>query len=1387
MRSRILVLSFILTLMISALLITEERGRAQSSGDGPDYTNVNDFLNGETHLLRNDDLIIRFQNPDAIVQGSYQAFYTSNSTANPLTYAWDTNSDALPGEAVGRFFNTSADLMVRFPDHTSENTSAPPGLGAVWYSSSQGGGIYLSRTDVPFVTGTMFYARVGDFNGDGFDDVLMSWQQPGTAHAALRIATAADVNDAGKGFKFGPQFTLNNPYGIREIEVGEFNGDLTPDIASLYISPDKNIHLATYSVDPKTLTISSSDDITLNQAADTGPHPLTMTAGRFTAATHDQLMIGSQLQDGGPMIIQSIDFTSVMGSVTPKVMATSQPSGSGSSIIYKLKAGRMIWNSPNDQLVWMTSTFQYGTTLAVLKVDPASLAVTWPSGTSNTSVSPLPDPEGSAVRFRGYDFAIGNFDHMRPVQPPPTDPNAPKSERNPDLEIVVVGDRINASNGEHGTALVAIYELSRDLTTLTNISNQIPGFTGAGETITGMSVFGLDLQARSYRLGAPNKVIIDTSQPALTLAAPPMHVDYVTPAGALTPDILNISVIPDGFYTQYDLDTSTTTKTNDTDTTSYSFGAAESLGAKLSIGDEDEGDGATGSLTFKAAQDLKHSAGTLNGSFQSQEFNISQTTSENDQLWFKDTQFTIWVFPVLGQTVCPKAKPNCQPGEKVPLTIQFSGPSPTEIKTVSAGNVEWYQPPWEFGNVFSYLASESQLQAYVSNFDPLSNTGADSLTFYTDTSHLTVKNTWKDNTSTGSTTSSDTNFSFELDTSYSNTFGVGKVLTGNTTASLDLSGSYGFSHLHKSITTTASSTGISVAKLGNFAEPSFYSYAVKPYIFGQKRADGDVDTNPLTGDIQTSGSLRTAFVVDPTDSLAGRWWSQTYSGAPDVALNHPTRWYVTTPGLSNPVPNNCRPTGTGASQMNCVNLSVASPDNPWEDNFHAMRGLFITSANFPGQGPQLSRAIAGDQLKLQARVYNYSLAAMPAGTTVHVRFYGLPWNITTQMPAGGAFPIGSEVSLPPIPPFDATPNAPFNWVLATSDNFDTTNYSDQYLTFFVVVWMQDANENLVQELPGHGMKAIPGSIKSFADAAGFEEVVQVQGNTVSYSNNVGFYDSAFYILPNTSSASARPSAERAPELKIDQVKVSSQSIKEGQSIELSAMLQTGAESITGLMVDFYDGDPAAGGKLFDVERIPHIRANDKYLTAIKFRTNTCGSHRIFVKAGSGRVYEATASSPAVQVECSPPVCVAQVCMKSARYYALNPNQLPRGMVTVPKGVETKVSTSDTTRMLMLLQGGASEQQKLTQQFVATQLNLLGPSGSNQAALRSNLLCYKLNFQPVYLSTGFTLNPSMTLGELFDQALKAGRSRDAIDKRLIANLLQLLNGDDATGRCNRSSP
>ena len=202
----------------------------------------------------------------------------------------------------------------------------------------------------------------------------------------------------------------------------------------------------------------------------------------------------------------------------------------------------------------------------------------------------------------------------------------------------------------------------------------------------------------------------------------------------------------------------------------------------------------------------------------------------------------------------------------------------------------------------------------------------------------------------------------------------------------------------------------------------------------------------------------------------------------------------------------------------------------------------------------------------------------------HARFYGQQWQTNptnggvSNTPIGNSFLIG-ETAIDPIPPFNSlTPNAPLNWSFA-SVNFDTTPYKDVYLTFFVIVWMEVDNQGsktIVSEMPSHGLINFdPGKpINSFADLAAFEE---------EYGNNIGFYNSAFYVFDKPASASGSvnktlsktsngTNASMVTELHLTEVKTSSSSIKPGQRLEITATLKTGTQGVTGVSVYFYDGE-----------------------------------------------------------------------------------------------------------------------------------------------------------------------------------------------------------------------
>ncbi|MBV8452013.1 MAG: hypothetical protein JOZ29_07020, partial [Deltaproteobacteria bacterium] len=741
------------------------------------------------------------------------------------------------------------------------------------------------------------------------------------------------------------------------------------------------------------------------------------------------------------------------------------------------------------------------------------------------------------------------------------------------------------------------------------------------------SIVATDIQGRSAVLGAPTKVTIDNTRPTVITVAPPMHIDYITPVGGSKPEVLNLSYIPDGFNTSYQLTQQSKTGASTTHKMSWSAGVDESISRSYQIGDPDQGMGGRVGLAFHAAQDFIGSSEANGSNFSSTEFDVSAGTRTADSVFYDDSRLNIWVYPVLGQKACPalpnNAPNNCPADQQLPLTIQFSGPDQIDTGNVSADLVSWYQPPWEFGNVFSYPATKEQLALI---YPDLAATQLSSnQTFYTDTSTKKFQANWASGSTQGLTASFARDFSFSLEGTLVASVGVGDISTAKTTASLKVSGSYGLEDLQTNTASMKASNGIGIQAVGLFRDPGNYAYAVTPVILGNPPPTGIGDsTQPPAADIQTIGPLKTAFVADPLANSAGAWWTGAYSSAPDVALNHSSRWILTEPGLSNPIPDNCANTGTGASQMDCADIAPYIPDseNLWVCEFCRINGFFITSADKPGAGPQLGFATAGDKLDLGVRVYNYSLAPMPDGTEVHLRFYGMLWDTSSNTPIGDSFQIGNEdTKLGAIPPFSDSPGAPLNWVIAhTPAPFDTTPYSGKSLVFWVVVWMQDANGNLVPEIEGHGLTSVPGALKSLADVP-VEMAKDTQGNPTSYSNNVGLYHSVFYVQPPPNElalAALRPS--NPAEITLAGVSAAKEHIRPGEVDIITAVLKAGPNGATDLKVYFYDGDPGNGGKLIALENAS-VQRNSTTKVSIPYHAPTDGVHRIWALVNKGKQYQ----------------------------------------------------------------------------------------------------------------------------------------------------------------------
>jgi hypothetical protein len=1193
----------------------------------PCFSNVTDILNGRRHLLRDDHLILGIQvcigspcseNLDerTIDLRTSDSSIVSSGLLDDYGLASNTNGYPSVSTLVGRMFNLPYDVAAFIISSTNTLTITDPG-------GVEGLNRYASVNPTGGFGVVFIAAAMGDFNQDGYADIAFvgsaafSSESPG---GMLRIITAQDPNTPSQGVVLGPRTIVQNnffflpssPQGNflslqqTAMAVGDFDGDGQPEIAVV-----SGATLSIYTVDKTTLTITQASSIGLPGVPAVNAS-LSLAAGRFGNTTHDQLVLVWGDNTGATAKVASFDFDT---SLTPTLKDTLDTgiagafNGPGGGEV-QIRSGQFDWSGSFDQAALKLDGTGGGPRLGILTF----------ASDGTLSIIPPPvfvDPGGVTC---SADLAVGNFDRMQ---------SNSTTMRDPDLQLAVVGV---CAPGPGQGASINIYNVDPSKNFSVSLASSYPvpgGITGNVLQIVSLAAGDTETpQGRSAILGAPTKVVINRrGQPSVVLATPPMHVDYIAPANQTTAQVLNVSAIPIadlinpvGYYAKYQKEEGSSTTSSTTTSTSWSAGVQEKADVKATWGDPDVSSVSIEDK-FSAQQQWQGSVENAHESVTSSGFDVSIATSFGDAIWYDESRLNLYIYPVIGKQVCPATtppNPNCDPSQQGPLTVQFSGVD-AYSSTAAAGNTtEWYQPPWEPGNVLSYPGNLQQLLALEPDLDQVSDPS--NFTWATDNIPVIENTYWKGQSQGTTTTSFDQNYSFKNTLSFSGDVEVPiGGLAGST--SISVSASVAFSRLHTGVTTLQESTGIQIVKPGTFLDPPNYRYQVTPFIYGHVRPDPVLNTLPLDTPIQTFGILQTAYVVDPLDD-AGGWWSQAYNQAPDVALNHPTRWTV---GLAQTDPGNgtCLFISAGTSDVDCAARSPSAPTNPWLDEFHTLRGFFISGAEANGGGPQLEKAHAGDKLLLQVRVHNYSLVAMSSDTTVHARFYGQPWDNNTNTPIGASFLIG-EATQGPIQPFNtdtATPNWRLIGTTFDTNAFDQTKNGDVFLTFWVVVWMEDSNGKLVGEMPGHGLTGLPGTLTSFADAAALEEIAS-DGH--SYSNNVGFYKLAFYLFPppSTTAAASAMSGRHKPAIRMGKVEVSAQQVARNERVLVSTTLQTGDQPIRGgLTVLFYDGDPAAGLPAFDVERMVHLRADDTYDVRVPFRSSVCGKHDLVVVAGRGTAFE----------------------------------------------------------------------------------------------------------------------------------------------------------------------
>jgi hypothetical protein len=1180
-----------LILLLACLLLPLE-ARAQE----PDYSDTPDILNGQRNMLRADDLALVYQDVAAAAPYTNTVYtnilLTQNSQVAQAQFftATATSGVALPGTevqaAIGRMFNQATDITAVAAVEANVPNNGGVALFVTFFdvANNRSQRVLLGSANPAFGgSATPLSVLMADFTGDGFDDLVVSNSEN---TGITEVITAVDPQNWAAGFKLGPTFfyTFGNVPGFADMAAADVDGDGQNEIAAAIYNPGPPAfgpQIVVLGVDPNTLTITTLGATN----AGSGSQPIQVVSGDWDAdPTDDEVVfVAAASSAPGGTAVQLYDFS--LPAYTAMLLDQVQAPGAATAGVLAA-GGRVDWLGGDAVVVATQDSGSYEISLFIAPNGELEQVAAYPDSTNGSLLA----------------LALGRFDNR----------NANGSV-DPDLQLAAV---LQEPAGSSFTYRLVAYDL-RSSGSYTITPDPIYTFTGGAAA--SLTLGRGDLQGRSLLLGAPAKIVVSSySAPSTVVGVPPMHIDWVVPSCAdpnypnncSTPQVVNILAEPSSNYAQFNTQVKDSTQSSSQPTTSYSYANQFSLGTKISLGIPD-----LVSANLEAGFDLggmySTSISTATTTYASEEFDASVRTGFADHVWFSNSRFNIWSYPIIGKSSCPITKPNCTPDERLPLHAQFSGPDQANNYDLDGNVVEWYQPAWEPGNVLSYPWTEAQLLAqfprtYISN---KSNVWA------ADSSGSNASVTWEQGGGQNITSATSLAYSDQESVSAS----AGFSIDGN-----GISASVGITHTDNDSTQTlntagntpGSSTGFAVSRTAQGVTD--YVYTAQPYILGQNSPPSTQQVLPLFSTVVLTGPLRLGYWANPFDPVVGgSWWGTAYS-LPDVALNHPQRWTWT----------------NGPSDPNIMTFNApVTSTSPFDQEFYMLRGLLVTPAGSPN-GTQATTAAVNDTVQIQARVYNYSHLDMndpdltQKAAKIRVRFYGQVFRSESgEYPVGESFLIG-ERELGPLPGFasDTTPGNFPNWTTAVQDfspqNFSQTQNGNVYVRFWVVVWMEDAGGNLVAEMAGHGLKANPrlGTVTTMGD-------IQVD----PYSNNVGSLKQVFYVRPANAAGGAPGgvSARTAPALEagaalsltldtlqiVTPVPPPTASGLRGKH-QVTVTLSNGPHAGP-LVLVYYDGDPAAGGLAFEWEMIPHLRAGAQYVNRVTYTPQACGERAIYVVAQMG--------------------------------------------------------------------------------------------------------------------------------------------------------------------------
>lgn len=1247
--------------VMSELTVSLWLAEAQCTGNDPTapcFAQNNDILTGQRSLLRDDDLFVNlWTQPQDNAAAHWLTLNTSQLTISSQSEStFNFSSCALEGTAlaqstIGRVFALPNDVIASVrPNNacTALNLfiTDPKDL-------NNDSSLFVANLDNTPVTMTM-----ADFNRDGYQDIFFIDQLGAQVYTAKcnnepsASCTGTKGNSPSDGLKQGPRLTLDHRWFASPPVTGDFNGDGVIDVAWPTYDANANIQIHFMSVCPSAnATVLGQTCAQPLQLIQSNTHISTggkvnftsrltprffvaLTANNFNGSVNrttgiatDELLVAQVRSDNTTAALTVYTFDqNLAAQIGPSTTFTNLEADENNTLQLFLASGRLDWSNSQAQAVFgstvNSSQVDHRGLLSVITFDD-TLNMTQHNATLNTG-------SNSDKKTRIFGLALGRFD--------PPDPAADVTDFNQQI-AALVDFHANSTHAQLFTINPSLNSFSPKLVVDKEISSTR---YYDNDFIQLAALQAGDLQGRSLLLGAPTKTTVTQTQADVILGLPPMHVDFITPPGGVTPEILNLSVFPNTFNTGYDFEATTSSQSSREHTTSTSTATEVTVKGKRVWGNPKTSN-VTAKLALAVGQSHETEVSKNFDTYSSRSDSFSSETDFDDLVAASSVRMNVWAYPVIGQFVCPESSADhCPDTEKVPLTVLFSGPDNiVYIQPANAGGFEWFQPVTEPGNIFSYPGSVSLLEAGEAQQNPAAES-VDLLTpdnvIWESQSTQTVGIEWKVGQGKKVSSGSVNEVSFDSKMSVS---AQSKFVGGSTSGSLsvDYNNSLSLSTLNTSTQTFDASSGVILHRglgAGGAAEDPDFLYAGQTYIFGLPQPEGAIQTDvTVPTDVKTHGRIEVAHAANMLSTgfiQSGDWWKQAYTVAPDVALNHPQRWMQKLPTAQNPqqVMFNCPIGFTSALDAPtsdpgaCTSTTTQpNPVNINDSSFYVMKGLFVLPDGAT-TGSTTTLATLGDVVTLQARVYNYSLKNMEPGTTVHVRFYAQPWDGTKGQFASGdgkfgfapAVFIGEDI-LEPIPAFCGgsqgafdpcdDPDAPLNWTLAQVQ-WDTSTLNPPPLTgtnwkFWVVTWIENGGQ-LVREIAQHGLTSIPEqNVASLAEAP-----------IETYSNNLGFYNQVFTLeLPTTNTLAATAPSETESNLGLEAFEVSSSLLRD-RLATVRIHHRASGRRFDHVLALLYDGDPEQGGKVLDMEIIPRIEAEERFVVPFSHVPRTCGPQRLFVQA-----------------------------------------------------------------------------------------------------------------------------------------------------------------------------